>query len=1085
MASKVSVGKTAPVPLGQQPAANSLPVVFAEDQQPIPVEEQNKIQSEVALSLLGIPRSEVALGIFADVNTYDINPTEWAQDPIENVPSGVGKGISHGVEHIPDEAGARLVASDGKTTILTSKRFFRYQPGRVSASTMGVKMNVTEDPDTSSATGFTQAEKNAMKGAPSLKKWGIFDKFDGYYFEIANAGLGNDFRCVRRTQAIIKSEQDGYTGPLSWLKNGGAETGDALPQPNSNFGEAGVDPVIMRDGLIYVAAAINDPSLVYSPDDVRNIDGTKDADGYYPGSGERLKNYSFNSNYAVRLATYNGSTWTEHMADRKFMFPFDQSKTIPLEPKGDTLKNGYIRSDCHCNFYQTISNFNRKGNWGGELTGFNDFTSTAANKANWGTTAGTPSQYSDIDTWYTGNNTDAALTPERKIWHLLVNVQGSNKITSAQFVHPDNCLPSSPNVKGRSGAATNGNVTLKEWFNLCVPAPYRMVYEWRPVRAMFSGDKLDGGESVVRWSDINTAANDTTAGNAGGGAINRPGDVVKTADNEDLKTVSAYEIDFTKVTMWKTEFSWYGAVGAVFLCYVPVSNGEARWVRVHHIRASNQHSVASLGNATLPITYLTHNSGLGEQPANGHTLTKYGASYYIDGGDKGTVRLLSKASDFNREVAPGFLQFPGGGNIAAGGYEILNNNVVEINVNSYTGNTADRRGLLRRDTVVGLMGAYLDGDVTNKVKWVGKGSVDGNARLYFTNQVGSGTSSSPGNAIKIIIPRAQKSLLSFRAKDFILNRKGDEVRNRLQIYPLKLGAGIAAGSTGDLMTLRTIKNPLKIISNVDIGSNNNTIYGQGTFAQTPGRAKDPANANTFVNTKTSTLAVEVDFTGGQVDPTDILPTVGDYRFGYFMGSTSAQAAQQFDPTSDASYLNSTVFPVIGKLRRTATNTYQFSKLYSYPENVYIAGYFLPERHLELGEHSASAGYQVFNELGLSAVAANKHADSTDQSKWDKLEASSMVTWEEITRLSGARVGQDMKLTPIADTGNEILAYYGGPGGYQFDLQDYFAYNKEYLSFPLTDEVDILNIYGHYDISTVTVPNLKSFYVNTALTWEEQ
>ena len=163
MASKVSVGKTAPVPLGQQPSANSLPVVFAEDQQPIPVEEQNKIQSEVALSLLGIPRAEVALGIFADVNTYDINPTEWAQDPIENVPSGVGKGISHGVEHIPDEAGARLVASDGKTTILTSKRFFRYQPGRVSASTMGVKMNVTEDPDTSSATGFTQAEKNAMK----------------------------------------------------------------------------------------------------------------------------------------------------------------------------------------------------------------------------------------------------------------------------------------------------------------------------------------------------------------------------------------------------------------------------------------------------------------------------------------------------------------------------------------------------------------------------------------------------------------------------------------------------------------------------------------------------------------------------------------------------------------------------------------------------------------------------------------------------------------------------------------------------------------------------------------------------------
>ena len=81
---KTIIGKTAPVPLGQQKAVNSLPVVFAEDQPAIPVEEQNKIQSEVALSLLGIPRAEVALGIFADVNTYDINPSEWSQFPIEN-----------------------------------------------------------------------------------------------------------------------------------------------------------------------------------------------------------------------------------------------------------------------------------------------------------------------------------------------------------------------------------------------------------------------------------------------------------------------------------------------------------------------------------------------------------------------------------------------------------------------------------------------------------------------------------------------------------------------------------------------------------------------------------------------------------------------------------------------------------------------------------------------------------------------------------------------------------------------------------------------------------------------------------------
>ena len=1083
MASKVSVGKTAPVPLGQQPAANSLPVVFAEDQQPIPVEEQNKIQSEVALSLLGIPRAEVALGIFADVNTYDINPTEWAQDPIENVPIGGGStGITHGVEHVPDEAGARLVSSNGKTTILTSKRFFRYQPGRVSASTMGVKMNVTEDPDSSTAVGFTQEKKNAMKGAPSIKKWGIFDKFDGYYFEIANAGKKNDFRCVRRTQAIVEKENIGYTGPLSWLKNGGAPTGDALPQPNSNFGVAGEDPVIMRDGLIYVAAAINDPSLVYSPSDVRAIDGNSGYGGNFAGAGERLKNYSFNSDYAVRLAMYDGSTWTEHMSNRKFMFPFDQSSTLNTDDftggEADSIKEEYIRADCHCNFYQTISNFNRKGTYNLELQSFEDFTG-ATHQGNWGTTSTAPTKYDDIDTWYTGNNTNAAERSAKKIWHLLVNTQGT-QISTGDFTNSNNCLPSS--VRARSGAATNGNVTLKEWYNLCVPRPYRMVYEWRPVRAMFSGDKLDGKETVVRWSDINTAANDTTSGSAGEGAINRPGDPVQTPDGEDLKTTSAYDIDFTKVTMWKTEFSWYGAVGAVFLCYVPVANGEARWVRVHHIRASNQHSVASLGNATLPITYLAHNSGVGEQPAEGATLVKYGASYYIDGGDKGTVRLLSKASDFNREVPPGFLQFSAGGNISTGGYQISNNNVVEIDVKDYTGNDAGRRGLLRRDTIVGLMGAYVDGDITNKVKWIGKGSSNGKAKLFFTNQVGGGTNATPGETLKIVIPRAQKSLLSFRAKDFILNRRGDEVRNRLQIYPLKLGAGIASGAAGDLMTLRTIKNPLKIVSNKEVGTNNNTIYGQGAFADTPGKAKDPANSNTYVNTKTSTLPVEVDFTGGEGDPTDILPAVGDYRYGYFMATTSNAIASSWDVTLESSYLLGTVFPVIGKLRRTASNKYEFSKLYSYPENVYIMGYFLPERHLELGSQSATAGYNVFNEV---SVPGTTHSDSTDQTKWDKLEGNNTVTWEEITRLSGARVGQDMKLTPVADTGNEILAYYGGPGGYQFDLQDYFAYNKEYLSFPLTDEVDILNIYGHYDISRASLADLKSFYVNTALTWEEQ
>ena len=1073
MASKVSVGKTAPVPLGQQPAANSLPVVFAEDQQPIPVEEQNKIQSEVALSLLGIPRSEVALGIFADVNTYDINPTEWAQFPVENIANDSGD-VTYGVEHVPDEAGAKLVATDGNTSLLTSKRFFRYQPGRVSASTMGVKMNVTRDPG-DTGNDLTTAERNRMKGAPSLKKWGIFDKFDGYYFEIANGGVGNDFRCVRRTQAIIPDEPSGYSGDLSWLQNGGDEEYNT----STSFGEAGIDPVIIRDGLVYVAAAIYDPSLCYDPDDVKVIDGVGDGNnsytGDYSGAGERLKNYTFNSGYAVRLATYDGSNWTEKMADRKFMFPFDQDTTISVEPEDDSLERGYIRADAHCNFYKVISNINRKGGYSEFLGNFNSINATTAARTNWGTVESQlPSQYSDIDTWdpSPSENVDS---DKKKIWHLLVNVQGKEAGT-ANLESADLNRADIPNR-----TVTNGNVTLKEWFNTCVPRPYRMVYEWRPVRAMFSGDKLDGAESTVRWSDINTAANDTTAGNAGGGAINRPGDPVLTADNEILTTQSAYDIDFTKVTMWKTEFSWYGAVGAVFLCYVPVANGEARWVRVHHIRASNQHAVASLGNATLPITYLAHGgiqSGLALN--GGNTLTKYGASYYIDGGDKGTVRLLSKASDYSRNVSPGFITFPAGsGSTANGAWKRdLTSTSIAYFASNHDG-SGTRKSKVGFDAAVGLMGAYVEGDVTNKVKWVGLDSNDVNSvKLVFTNALPSDS-----NELKLILPRAQKSLLTFRAKDFILNRKGDEVRNRLQIYPLKLGAGVAGGASGDLLTLRTIKNPLKIVSNRNFNSGDeDKLYGSNT---PPVVNQHDNTSNEYVNTKTSTLPVRVGFSvAGAANTAEInkvLNANGAYRYGYFMGTRDPDEANNFDENDDTKYTTGVFFPVIGKLKRAASGEYYFSKLFSYPEPIYIAGYFLPERNLSLGNYETDVdGYDFFNEESVTAL---NHSDSTDQSKWDKLESDDIVSWEEITRLSGARVGQDMKLTPIADTGNEILAYYGGTGGYQFDLQDYFAYNKEYLSFPLTDEVDILNIYGHYDISQNSTP--APFYVNTALTWEEQ
>ena len=200
--STVVVGRTAPVPAGQQTSAKSIPVVIASDQSAIPVEEQNKQQSEVALSLLGIPRSEVALGIFADVNTYDVNPTEWTAFPEQftsldqYVPggntlfekyAGYGGDQDWGLTHIAEEAGAMIEAPCDEYSILTSKRFFRYQPGRVSAATFGVKSTV-------SLVDFCQN--------PPIRKFGIYDKYDGYYWESRNNGKGDNFSAVRRTQSL-------------------------------------------------------------------------------------------------------------------------------------------------------------------------------------------------------------------------------------------------------------------------------------------------------------------------------------------------------------------------------------------------------------------------------------------------------------------------------------------------------------------------------------------------------------------------------------------------------------------------------------------------------------------------------------------------------------------------------------------------------------------------------------------------------------------------------------------------------------------------------------------------------------------
>ena len=107
---------------------------------------------------------------------------------------------------------------------------------------------------------------------------------------------------------------------------------------------------------------------------------------------------------------------------------------------------------------------------------------------------------------------------------------------------------------------------------------------------------------------------------------------------------SGYTISFENVTMYKIEFSWYGAIGAKFYAYVPTGSGEARWILLHTFVIENGMNSPVLKNPDLKFKYLLYNTDT-EFVTSPSFIYKYGSSYYIDGGDEGTVRLTSFTSD--------------------------------------------------------------------------------------------------------------------------------------------------------------------------------------------------------------------------------------------------------------------------------------------------------------------------------------------------------------------------------------------------------------------------------------------------------
>lgn len=115
-------------------------------------------------------------------------------------------------------------------------------------------------------------------------------------------------------------------------------------------------------------------------------------------------------------------------------------------------------------------------------------------------------------------------------------------------------------------------------------------------------------------------------------------------DPLDSSGNSGYNITPQQVTMYKIEFSWYGAIGAKFYAYVPIDNGEARWVLLHTMLIENMLETPSLKNPYMHFRYsiAIDNTQTLRKPI---FLYKFGSSYYIDGVDEGTSTFNSYSVD--------------------------------------------------------------------------------------------------------------------------------------------------------------------------------------------------------------------------------------------------------------------------------------------------------------------------------------------------------------------------------------------------------------------------------------------------------
>ena len=343
--SVISVGRTTPVPAGQNTAANSLPVVVASDQTPVPILDNLSAPSQVRDDLLGIPRVQTPLAIFDDTNLLDIDQNIWAKN--EQTTAGVKvTQVNHLLDQSAAECRLKVAASNGNVASLITKQAFPYQTGRITSASFGVALSTD-----SSAT----------------LEFGMFDSSDGYFVRV----VGTSIFYVRRTSSGERPSDHlkGFTGQGTDPTTFTVDSAVMAAQPNRtdegtiykiisnspNVMEEIVprqywngDKMVGEDGAALIGAA--DSSSIHKLS-LTNLCMARIEYGWYGGTGSRLLFYVPEDANLGGAVAKNARWVIAHQLNCSDRIPFPSlgNPTLPMQFRAE--KTGTLSADAYVRKY--------------------------------------------------------------------------------------------------------------------------------------------------------------------------------------------------------------------------------------------------------------------------------------------------------------------------------------------------------------------------------------------------------------------------------------------------------------------------------------------------------------------------------------------------------------------------------------------------------------------------------------------------------------------------------------------------------------------------------------------------------------